>query len=141
MNRMSLVLLATVLSLLVSFSTFAAELVSVEEAQSRAMSGELLLVDIRTPGEWQETGVPASAVPITMHKPTFLAKLDAAMDGRKDKPVGLICAVGGRSGFLSKLLEERGYTYVVDVSEGMHGSERGAGWLAKGLPTVPYAGE
>ncbi|MDA8870180.1 rhodanese-like domain-containing protein [Rhizobiaceae bacterium] len=135
--RALLVLAALLIS---SSSLHAAEVISVEDAHARALEKRLLLVDIRTPDEWADTGVPASARPITMHEADFLTKLDAAANGRKDAPIGLICAVGGRSAYLSAYLEQQGYTNIIDVSEGMNGSARGSGWLAKGLPVVQPKG-
>ncbi|MGI9483189.1 MAG: rhodanese-like domain-containing protein [Hyphomicrobiales bacterium] len=117
---------------------FAAEKLSVRRAHEMAEADEILLVDIRTPKEWQETKIGASAVPITMHNAQFLRNLQKAVGNDKSKPVALICATGGRSSWLQKELARRGYSSIYDVAEGMLGSPAGPGWLKAGLPTKPY---
>ncbi len=106
------------------------------------MSGALVLLDIRSPDEWRETGVPASGHAITMHQPQarFLAELAAATGNSKTTPIALICAVGGRSATLQRWLTQAGYTAVSDVSEGMIGSTKGPGWIKSGLPTRTWTG-
>ena len=112
-------------------------IVSAADAHTSATRGELLIVDIRRPQEWRETGIAENASPITMHQEPeqFFSALVAATGGDKSKPIGIICATGGRTGYLRPHLLAAGYTNVVDVSEGMMGSQRGAGWLRSGLPT------
>lgn len=124
--------------LLFAPGAFAAEKLSVQKAHEMAEAGEILLVDIRTPKEWQETKIGASAVPITMHNAQFLRNLQKAVGNDKSKPVALICATGGRSSWLQKELARRGYSSIYDVAEGMLGSRAGPGWLKAGLPTKPY---
>ena len=42
-------------------------LLRADKAFKLAKSGEILLLDIRSPQEWQQTGVPRGAVALTMH--------------------------------------------------------------------------
>lgn len=116
-----------------------AGMISAEEAHARAAKGELVLLDIRTPEEWKETGVGAGAHALTMHQraQAFIAALDKITGGDKTKPIALICATGGRSADLKPALSRLGYSNIVDVGEGMEGSEYGPGWKKRGLPTVP----
>ncbi len=106
------------------------------EAHTRAASGEIVLLDIRTPEEWRETGVPASAQAITMHQDAakFFAALEAVTKGDRTKPLALICRTGNRSAALQVELAKAGYTNVTDVAEGVVGGRHGAGWLKAGLP-------
>lgn len=99
-----------------------------------ASKGDLFLVDIRSPQEWQQTGVASVAKTISMHQPGFLDKLNALIGDDKSKPVALICATGGRSNWLQGELVKLGYTGIIDVAEGMMGSPSGPGWLKRGLP-------
>ena len=117
-----------------TFAVQAAEKLSVQDAHKLAESGEILLVDIRTPQEWRDTKVAASAQTITMHNADFLKNLEMAIEGDKSKPIALICATGGRSNWLQSQLMSRGYTKVYDVFEGMLGSQSGPGWLKSSLP-------
>lgn len=112
----------------------AVEIIDAQSAHARAEAGAVLLVDIRTPEEWRETGVPESAVAITMHSQDFLIRLEEAVAGDRTRPIALICARGNRSRFVADELARRGYTNLLDVSEGMVGSPSGPGWISRGLP-------
>ena len=69
-----------------------------------------------------------------MHERGFEQQLFAARDLAAGRPVALICATGGRSAQLLAALKRAGYSGFIDVSEGMLGSRRGPGWIARGLP-------
>lgn len=119
-------------------STAAAEMTSVSapEAHDAAEAGEMLLIDVRTPEEWAQTGAPEGAELLDMRDPAFLTRLETLTGGDPNRRIALICATGGRSGFVMAELQKRGYANVVNVAEGMHGSQAGPGWLKRGLPTV-----
>ncbi|MCB1528088.1 MAG: rhodanese-like domain-containing protein [Hyphomicrobiaceae bacterium] len=119
----------------------AGELMSPKEANDKAMSGEVVLVDVRTPQEWQQTGLPASGYAITMHQagPEFMKQLDAALGGDRSKPLAIICRTGNRTSKLVGPLEQAGYTHVINVAEGMVGGRYGPGWIKTGLPLRKYA--
>ena len=121
---------------LVDLSIKTEAIIDAQAAFIKAGAGELLLLDIRSPQEWKETGTGTGAKKVSMHQPGFLAKLDALTGNDKTKPVALICATGGRSNWLQGELVKRGYTNIIDVSEGMLGSSAGPGWLKRGLPVV-----
>jgi rhodanese-related sulfurtransferase len=114
----------------------AGTVMSPKEAHAKALAGEIVLVDIRTPEEWRETGVPASAQAITMHQdaPKLLAALAAATGGDTSKPLALICRTGNRTSFLQAELKKVGYTSVINVAEGVVGGPFGPGWVKSGLP-------
>lgn len=121
---------------LIDLSVKSEGIISAITALKKTETGELLLVDIRSPQEWKETGTGTGANKISMHQPGFIAKLDALTGNDKSKPVAFICATGGRSNWLQGELVKRGYTNILDVSEGMLGSSSGPGWLKRGLPVV-----
>ncbi len=110
------------------------------EALQKSQSGEILLIDIRTPSEWRSTGVGSVSVPIDLRRDDFIDALGAAVDAAPGRRVALICARGGRSARLARQLAVAGYPDVIDVSEGMLGSRAGPGWVAAGLPLVPWDG-
>lgn len=118
-----------------------------DRAADLARDGRLLLVDIRTPAEWAQTGVPrgAALVPLTEGnqtiRPGFLADLERALGGDRDRPIALVCRSGGRTAFARGLLVAEGFRAVFDVAEGMSGSAFGPGWLARGLPVEPWPSE
>jgi rhodanese-related sulfurtransferase len=105
-------------------------------AFEKVTNGELLLLDIRSPQEWKETGVASVAKKVSMHERGFLQKLDALIGGDKSKPIALICRTGNRSARMQYELTKRGYSNVIDVYEGMAGSRNGPGWIKRGLPIV-----
>lgn len=112
---------------------------SVEDAHRQAAEGTILLVDIRQPEEWRDTGIPEHARPIDMRRDDFPEALTAALGADRSRPIALICARGVRSARLSTLLTEAGFNNILDVPEGMLGSAAGPGWLAKDLPVTPYS--
>lgn len=85
------------------------------------------LVDLRTPGELQETGKIAGALHINFNSPDFQSQI---MHLDKKKPLLIYCASGGRSGRALPKLTEMGFKKVYEYSGGMND------WLAKGKETV-----
>ena len=114
---------------------------SAPDVHAAALSGAVLLVDIRRPDEWSRTGVGEGAVPIDMRRDDFSDTLLGRTEGRRDTPVALICARGVRSRGLTQRLTKAGFTRIIDVPEGMLGSGAGPGWLKRGLPVVTWASD
>ena len=118
------------------------ETIGVRDALDGARSGALTLVDVRSPQEWQKTGLPEGAEAVTIHGPEgltgFVAAIRARLGEPQDQPIALICASGVRSTAASKALRAAGYTRVLNVREGFFGNQTdGPGWLRSGLPTEP----
>ena len=90
----------------------------------------------RTEEEWKETGVAEGAWPVNMYDREFGKKLSQVLQRNTGKRIGFICAVGGRTGYVTGVLEKNGTRGMIDVSEGMLGSPAGKGWIARGLPIV-----
>lgn len=107
----------------------------VKTAFEKAKAGEILLVDIRDPSEWRETGIGKYAVPISIHRKGFLEKLNALRKTHPGKPVGLICATGSRSAQVATALPRYGVKDVIDLRPGMVAPR---GWLHSGLPVVKW---
>ena len=108
------------------------------DAFGAAQSGRIILVDIRTPDEWKETGVGEGAIGLDMQSETFVSSLSGLREANPDMPIALICRTGSRSNYVVTELNKRGFVGLVDVTEGMAGGRNGAGWIPQGLPT--YAG-
>lgn len=116
--------------------------ISAIEAYNGVVNGSLTLIDIRSPQEWEKSGIPKGSIPITMHNPAgkaaFKKAILDAVKGNKKSPIALICAVGGRSHWAQTYLKKNGFTQVVDVSEGMFGRGKTMpGWLKRKLPVEP----
>ncbi len=106
------------------------------EALRKAAAGEITLVDIRTPKEWEGTGIGVGAIPLDMRLNDFTDQLLQLLEGDPDRPVALICARGVRSARLAGQLTDAGFTNIIDVPEGMLGSSAGPGWIRRGLEVV-----
>jgi rhodanese-related sulfurtransferase len=108
----------------------------VAEAHAKALAGEIVLVDVRTPQEWKETGIPATAHAITMHQDArpFLSALKNALGNNLEKPLAIICRTGNRTSSLYPELKRAGFKSVINVVEGVAGGPYGAGWSKSGLP-------
>jgi len=136
---------------LIVSSVFTTAMVPVVQASSGNMSapaalaaadkGEIILVDIRTRGEWKQTGLAKPALAISMHEAGFVRNLARALGGNRAGRVALICATGGRSAHLQRILVTAGFANVVDISEGMMGSSAGPGWLKRGLPVKAWVAD
>jgi len=110
-------------------------------AYERAESGDLALVDIRTPGEWEETGVAATAATANFNalsRAEFIARIEAIAEDGHNQAIALICSRGGRSSRALEILQEAGFSRVFDVHEGMLGNSAGPGWIERGLPTAEF---
>ena len=109
---------------------------SVQETHDALNNNAARLIDVRRPDEWNETGVAQGAWPLDMTEAAFGQRLFAALDLAGGQPVALICAVGGRSGYIMGQLRQRQVTGFIDVAGGMMGSRGNPGWIASGLPVV-----
>lgn len=110
------------------------EQIDVATAHDLASSGEIILIDIRRPDEWEASGSPASGHRLDMRREDFTQALLELTGGAQDARVALICARGVRSSRLTNRLTEAGFTNIIDVPEGMLGSGAGPGWIREGLP-------
>ena len=111
------------------------------QAYELQKSGQAPLIDIRSPLEWMQSGVPEGAHLISVHEPGFLDKLLELLDHDKTRPFILICRTGNRTPYVMQALEQYGFTNMYEVPEGMSGSYRtphAPGWPGHGLPVRPY---
>lgn len=111
---------------------------SVRQAYDGAKAGTLILVDIRTPEEWADTGVPVGAIRLDMEASAFEAWLAALRLENPGKTIALICRTGNRSSSLQRKLAGRGWRDIVDVRGGLLGNPGDKGWLAEQLPVTAY---
>lgn len=134
-------ILSSLLSLVIgafSFQAAAAEgQIQADEAYTMVKRGELLIIDVRTSGEWRGTGIPEGARMAEYGSPTFLAAVTGAVSSDRTRAIAVICRSGNRSALARRALEANGFTHVLDIREGMLGSSFGPGWLKRGLPITP----
>lgn len=135
--------LVLVVTLLASGAARAAseDTVSADVAFAELQAGDIVLVDIRRPEEWRQTGVAQGAKRINMLHPKglqgFAQELYAAVDQDLSAPIVLICRTGNRTSRLQPILKQAGFTNIRHVPEGMVGSRAGPGWIKRGLPIEP----
>jgi rhodanese-related sulfurtransferase len=134
MNRRILLAAALSCAALPAGAQSALPSVSVKEAHERAKSGKSILVDIRRPEEWKDTGVPEGAVMLDMTAPTFLAKLSALKLDHPGKTIEIICRTANRTQRVQEILFQRGWREIVNVRGGILGNPGNPGWLAEALP-------
>jgi rhodanese-related sulfurtransferase len=107
--------------------------VSVQTAHQYSVSGEVLIVDVRRPEEWAETGVAPGAALITLQDADFLERLAVAAGGNKDAAIAFNCRSGVRSASAAEKARAAGYSNVYNVTGGMSAA---GGWIDAGLPVV-----
>lgn len=108
-----------------------------EEASQTLIDSATPIVDIRTPGEWKETGLLKRAIPIMLFDEKgnydlklFLEQLNSAVDTKK--PFAIICRTGSRTKILASFLSQKMNYDVINLKSGMVYAK-----YAK-LPILPY---
>lgn len=97
------------------------------EAAGRVAAGQAVLVDVREPNEWAETGVAAPAVLLPMSDFNADQKLwKPFLENNADKELILYCRSGARSGRVAEQLAKQGRN--VANAGGFQA------WQAAGLP-------
>jgi rhodanese-related sulfurtransferase len=114
-----------------------AEVISIDNAElARLTASGVPVIDIRTAGEWKESGVIAGSKLVTYFDeqgrsdpPQWLGQVKAY--AKADQPVVLICRSGKRSAAAAQYLSEQaGYKTVYNASKGLNG------WAGAGRPLV-----
>lgn len=96
---------------------------SVLGLKTKLEKGEIVLLDVREPNEWQEDGIIEGA------KLIFFADLPEKTDFLpKDKPIAVTCSVGNRTSTAISILERSGYKNVSNVLGGI------TAWTRLGYP-------
>ena len=92
--------------------------VSPDKAKVMIQSGgaELLLLDVRTPGEYKSEGHLKNSVLIPIN--VLELKL-GEISAYKDKDIIVYCAVGGRSSRASSILSEKGFKKIYNMTGGI----------------------
>lgn len=102
--------------------------ITVAEAQAMIATEDALILDVRDAPEVERSGKVAGALHISRGMLEFRADPATPYHNpelRKDRPVILYCASGGRSALSGKLLQDMGYARIYNVG-GF------AGWVEAG---------
>jgi len=102
------------------------------------LNSKLPIVDVRTPGEWKETGILKGAIPIMFFNEqgkynvnAFLKELNEKVDTKK--PFAIICHTGSRTSMIAPWLSQELHYKVVNLLGGMDYATR-----TLKIKTVPY---
>ena len=109
----------------------AIEQVSVDQLKEQITNRELQIVDVRRPTEYSNGHVPRA-----INAP--LSALDRTIDQlplHKDKPTAVICAGGYRSSAAASLLQQQGFTNLINVAGGT------GAWINAGYPVETPSGK
>jgi rhodanese-related sulfurtransferase len=129
-----------IVALFAALFVLTAPVIAAERWQPKAVAsaveaGTVVLIDIRTPEEWADTGLATPAIPADMISPDFMAKLAEIVASNPGKRLAFICRSSNRSSQVTAALEaQAGYTDLIDVAGGMLGKGDAPGWIAEGLP-------
>ena len=95
-----------------------ASLVLADARKLMAARKDLLLIDIRSPQEFSQGFIAGSQnIP-------FIDIMEGRHSLPKDRPLLLICSIGGRSFAAVQLLQEKGYTEVYNLDGGLQAWSR-----------------
>ncbi len=91
--------------------------ISVEELKARMDAGEPLhVIDVREPAEYAEFNIGATLLPLGQ----IMGLQIESIEDLKDEEVILHCKAGARSMQAAMMLEQAGFTNVVNVVGGMN---------------------
>lgn len=110
--------MATSVKDLMAAANSAVPKISPEEARKLIASENALLVDVRDAPELQDSGKIRNALHVSRGMLEFRADADTPYHNsefRKDRPVILYCASGGRSALSGKVLKDMGYEKVYNL--------------------------
>ncbi|MGO4908154.1 rhodanese-like domain-containing protein [Pseudorhodobacter sp. W20_MBD10_FR17] len=102
------------------FGGVSAENVTLESPSGASLAADetMLLVDIRTPAEWKESGVVDGALLVTYSTPdAFMAAVKPHL--KPGQKLGLICQAGNRSSRAAQQVAPLVEGVVVDIAGGM----------------------
>jgi rhodanese-related sulfurtransferase len=100
--------------------------VTAQEAKTMIDKGDIVVVDVRTPQEWN-AGHLKGAIHANVNDPGFQSTIEKI---GKDKKVLVYCAAGGRSATASGKMTSWGWKNVWNMTGGY------SSWSSAGLPTT-----
>ncbi|QOY52639.1 rhodanese-like domain-containing protein [Candidatus Sulfurimonas baltica] len=126
----------TFLSLLLLSASLLATVTN-ENPSQQLVDSSIPIVDIRTPGEWKETGLLKRSIPIMLFDEkgnydlkVFLEKLNKAVDTKKT--FAIICRTGSRTKVLADFLSRKMNYDVINLTNGISYAKYVR------LPILPY---
>jgi len=110
---------------------------SAQPIDQKLIDSKMTIIDIRTPSEWQTTGLVKNSIPIMFfdeqgnyNMNSFLAQLNKKV--KKGERFAIICNSGNRTKTVGSYLgKELGYN-VIDLQGGIQYA------IGKKIPLIPY---
>lgn len=110
-------------------NAFAGESILSKEFHQMKKQDKFVVIDLRTPKEWKETGIITGAITKNTYDSDFkefIKKLD------KSKTYVIYCHSGGRSSKVQNMMDSANLKNI-NIKDGI------TGWKSNNLPTVKYA--
>ncbi len=110
------------------------ENVSVQEAKEMVENGDVFVLDVRTPAEFNSSHIKgATLIPVSNASGSNLSSdrlLEARIDEVPKKKILVYCRTGRRSDTASTMLVNAGYSQVYNLAGGI------TSWIDAGYPVV-----
>lgn len=91
-------------------------------------AGEVILIDVRTPAEWAQTGTPAGSHRIALEDKDLVAKAQQLAEANPHASITLSCFSGERARKAAKRLRRAGLVDLAILKGGI------TGWIVTSLP-------
>jgi len=103
----------------------------------KLIDSKIKIIDIRTIGEWKQTGIVQGSIPIEFFNEqgkydvkAFMNKFQTVV--KPDEKVALICNTGSRTKLVSEFLSTYYHYHVIDLQGGIQYA------IGKGIKLTPY---
>lgn len=102
--------------------------ITAQQAHQEVSSGNLILIDVREPNEWADTGCAENASRVALSNHNFVEEVLRLVKNDKDTPIAVSCKSGMRGDEAIKRLKAAKFTNVVNVEGGI------LKWISEQLP-------
>jgi rhodanese-related sulfurtransferase len=109
-------------------STLPIAKITPQQAHQEVSSGNLILIDVREPNEWADTGCPESAYRIALQNHNFIEEVLNLVNNDKNASIAVSCKSGMRGDEAVNRLKAAKFTNVVNVEGGI------LKWISEQLP-------
>jgi rhodanese-related sulfurtransferase len=99
-----------------------------QQAHQEVSSGNLVLIDVREPNEWADTGCAENASRIALQNHNFVEEVLHLVNNDKNASIAVSCKSGMRGDQAVKRLKAANFTNVVNVEGGI------LKWISEQLP-------
>ena len=105
-----------------------AQAISPKEAHEMQQNGEIIIIDVRQPDEWQKNGMPKGAYGVGLSSTDFIGAVEKIAAQHKGCRLALTCQSGMRTKAAIKTLDSHGMKDLYQIKGGL------MAWNRQGLP-------